>query len=79
MVTSGLMCAPVAGAAAETRMDTMTVLPKNIPTGTADRGHVDSVATKRPDIKLSEPEATPSMTLNKTQLIKWWLLRERIG
>lgn len=61
IVTSGLMCAPVAGAVAETRDDTRIALPKRIPTGTAARGQVDSVAPKRPDTKFSEPEAIPSI------------------
>ena len=65
IVTSGLIWAPVAGAVAETMIDTRTVLPKNIPTGTVVRGQVDSVAASRPDMKFSDPEATPSIIWNK--------------
>ena len=61
IVTIELMCAPVAEPVAEMRTDTRIVLPKSTPTGITERGHVDSVATSRPDMKFSEPEAIPSM------------------
>lgn len=61
IVTIGLRCAPVAEPVAEMRVDTRTVLPKKTPTGMAERGQVYSVAKSRPDTKLSDPEAIPSM------------------
>ena len=61
IVTIELMCAPVAATVAEMIHDTTSVLPMSIPAGTAARGQVDSVAAIRPDIKFSDPEATPSM------------------
>ena len=60
-----LMCAPVVEAVAEMMSDTRTVLPKNIPTGTTESGHADSVATSKPDTKFRDPEATPSMICKK--------------
>ena len=61
-VTIELTCAPVAEPMAEMRVETRIMLPKRIPTGTAGSGHVESVATRRPDMKLSTAEAIPSMT-----------------
>jgi hypothetical protein len=55
-----LICAPVAELVAEMRVDTMIILPKRIPTGITERGHVDSVAASRPDKKFSDAEAIPS-------------------
>lgn len=61
IVTIELTCAPVAAAVAEMIHDTTIVLPNSIPTGTTAGGQVDIVATRRPDMKFSDPEATPSM------------------
>jgi hypothetical protein len=61
IVITTLICAPVAEPMAEMMIDTMIELPKKIPTGTAGRGHVDSVATSRPVTKFRDPEAIPSM------------------
>ena len=70
IVTIGLMCAPVAIAVEEMRVDTMTVFPMNIAGGSAVRDQVDSVATIRPDMKFSDPEVTPSIIWNRI-----WRLR----
>lgn len=61
IVTIELTCAPVAVAVAEMIHATTRVFPTSIPTGATVGGQVDSVATSRPDIKFSDPEATPSI------------------
>ena len=75
MVTSELMCAPVAEYAAEMRHDTRIVLPKSIPAGIAARGQVDSVAAIKPVITFSDPEATPSMIWNRTRALFYGRVR----